>query len=70
MARIDQSGFNRAILSAAERDQHRTAGRGGTKLQRLVVDDRELLGKMFTGSDIAIARDAIAGSCSIRCSMS
>jgi transcription elongation GreA/GreB family factor len=48
-----------AILSAIERDQHRSAGRGGTKLQRLVVDDRELLGKMFAGSDIAIARDAM-----------
>src|SRR5437899_648345 len=47
-----------AIFSALERDQHRAAGRG-TKLQRLLVDDRQLLGEMFADADVGIARDAM-----------
>jgi transcription elongation GreA/GreB family factor len=47
-----------AILSTLERDQNRVAGRG-TKLDRALVDDRELLGDMFAKSDVAIARDAM-----------
>ena len=47
-----------AILSALEREQHGTPGRGG-KLLRTLVEDRQLLGDIFAGADIAIARDAM-----------
>jgi transcription elongation factor GreA len=47
-----------AILSAIERDQFKTGARG-SKLQRLLIEDRQLLGDIFAGSDIAIARDAV-----------
>ncbi len=47
-----------AILSAIERDQFKTGARG-SKLQRLLIEDRQLLGDIFAGSDIAIARDAL-----------
>src|SRR5882762_783212 len=47
-----------AILSAVERDQSKTGARG-SKLQRLLIEDRQLLGDIFAGSDIAIARDAV-----------
>jgi transcription elongation GreA/GreB family factor len=47
-----------AILSAIERDQSKTGARG-SKLQRLLIEDRQLLGDIFAGSDIAIARDAV-----------
>src|SRR5216684_5643604 len=47
-----------AILSAVDRDQSRTGARG-SKLQRLLIEDRQLLGDIFAGSDIAIARDAL-----------
>jgi transcription elongation GreA/GreB family factor len=47
-----------AILSAVERDQSKTGARG-SKLQRLLIEDRQLLGDIFAGSDIAIARDAL-----------
>jgi len=47
-----------AIFSALERDQHRALGRG-TKLQRLLVEDRKLLGEIFSGADVGIARDAM-----------
>jgi transcription elongation GreA/GreB family factor len=47
-----------AMLSALEQEQNRGTGRG-TRLQRAMVDDRELLGQMFGKSDIAIARDAM-----------
>jgi len=47
-----------AILSALERDQAKTGARG-SKLQRLLVEDRQLLGDIFAGADIAIARDAV-----------
>ena len=45
-------------LSTLERDQHRGGGRG-TKLNRALVDDRELIGEMFAKSEVAIARDAM-----------
>jgi len=45
-----------AVLSALERDQHKSGIRG-SKLQRLLVEDRQLLGDMFAGVDVAIARD-------------
>lgn len=47
-----------AILSALEREQHNAPGRA-SKLQRTVVDDRQLLGQMFANADVALARDAI-----------
>jgi transcription elongation factor GreA len=47
-----------AILAALEREQHNSLGRTG-KLQRAVVDDRELLGEMFRKTDVSLARDAM-----------
>jgi len=47
-----------AILSAVDRDQSKTGARG-SKLQRLLIEDRQLLGDIFAGSDISIARDAL-----------
>src|SRR5467141_13575 len=47
-----------AILSAIERDQSKTGARG-SKLQRLLIEDRQLLPDIFAGSDIAIARDSV-----------
>lgn len=47
-----------AILAALEREQHNSAGRA-SKLQRSVVDDRELLGEMFKNVDVGLARDAM-----------
>jgi transcription elongation GreA/GreB family factor len=47
-----------AILSALEREQHHAPGRAG-KLQRLLVDDRPLLGEIFSQADVALARDAM-----------
>jgi transcription elongation GreA/GreB family factor len=47
-----------AILSAVDRDQSKTGPRG-SKLQRLLVEDRQLIGDIFAGSDIAVARDAL-----------
>jgi len=47
-----------AILSAIERDQSKTGARG-SKLQRLLIEDRQLISDIFAGSDIAIARDAV-----------
>jgi transcription elongation GreA/GreB family factor len=47
-----------AILAALEREQHSSTGRG-SKLQRAVVDDRELLGEMFKKVDVSLARDAM-----------
>src|SRR5881296_2235388 len=45
-----------AIFAALEREQHNTAGRTG-KLYRTLVEDRQLLGDIFTKSDVATARD-------------
>lgn len=47
-----------AILSALEREQHLSPGRA-SKLQRLLVDDRKLVGDIFAHSDVALARDAM-----------
>src|SRR5205809_1866416 len=47
-----------AILSALEREQHNAPGRA-SKLQRALVDDRQLLGEIFTNADVGLARDAM-----------
>jgi len=47
-----------AILAALEREQHNSFGRA-SKLQRALVDDRELLGEMFKKVDVGLARDAM-----------
>jgi transcription elongation factor GreA len=47
-----------AILAALEREQHNSPGRA-SKLQRALVDDRELLGEMFKKTDVGLARDAM-----------
>jgi transcription elongation GreA/GreB family factor len=47
-----------AILAALEREQHNFYGRA-SKLQRTLVDDRELLGEMFKKVDVGLARDAM-----------
>ena len=47
-----------AILAALEREQHSASGRA-SKLQKAIVDDRELLGQMFKNVDVGLARDAM-----------
>jgi transcription elongation factor GreA len=47
-----------AILAALEREQHNSPGRA-SKLQRALVDNRELLGEMFKKVDVSLARDAM-----------
>jgi transcription elongation GreA/GreB family factor len=47
-----------AILAAIEREQHQAPGRA-SKLQRLLVEDRQLLGDMFAKEDVSVARDAM-----------
>jgi transcription elongation GreA/GreB family factor len=47
-----------AILAALEREQHNSLGRS-SKLNRALVDDRELLGEMFRKVDVGLARDAM-----------
>ena len=47
-----------AILAALEREQHRSPGRV-SRLQKALVDDRELLGEMFKKVDVGLARDAM-----------
>ena len=47
-----------AILAALEREQHNSPGRA-SKLQKAVVEDRQLLGEMFKKTDIGAARDAM-----------
>jgi transcription elongation GreA/GreB family factor len=47
-----------AILAALEREQHHAPGRG-SKLYRVLVEDRALLGDIFKNTDAAIARDAM-----------
>src|SRR5437870_1835212 len=47
-----------AILSALEREQHSTPGRA-SKLQRLLMDDRQLFQDMFGNADVGLARDAL-----------
>src|SRR5438094_7249243 len=47
-----------AILSAFEREQHSAPGRA-SKLQRLLMEDRQLFQDMFGNADIGLARDAM-----------
>ena len=47
-----------AILAALEREQHSSTGRS-SRLQKALVDDRELLGQMFKDVDVGLARDAM-----------
>ena len=47
-----------AILSALEREQHSAPGRA-SKLQRLLVDDRQLIADIFADADIGLARDSM-----------
>ena len=47
-----------AILAALEREQHNSPGRA-SKLQKALVDDRELLGEIFKKVDVGLARDAM-----------
>ena len=47
-----------AILSALEREQHSAPGRA-SKLQRWLVDDRQLIADMFAHSDVGLARDGM-----------
>jgi transcription elongation factor GreA len=47
-----------AMLAALERDQHASSGRS-SKLQRTLVDDRQLLGDIFKNNDASAARDAM-----------
>jgi transcription elongation GreA/GreB family factor len=46
------------ILAVIERDQHKSGIRG-SKLQRVLVEDRQLLADIFSGADVAVARDAM-----------
>ena len=50
-----------AILSALEREQSRGGGTPGrtSKLQRLLMEDKELFQDMFGNADVALARDAM-----------
>jgi len=50
-----------AILAALEREQSRGAGTPGraSKLHRVLVEDRPLLGAIFKDADVALARDAM-----------
>jgi transcription elongation factor GreA len=47
-----------AILSALEREQHNAPGRA-SKLNRVLVEDRQLLGDIFRNCDVGLARDAM-----------
>src|SRR5262249_20077082 len=47
-----------AVLSALEREQHSAAGRA-SKLQRWLIEDRQLIADMFAHGDIGLARDAM-----------
>jgi transcription elongation GreA/GreB family factor len=47
-----------AILSALEREQHLAVNRA-SKLQRLLMDDRQLFQDMFGQADVGLARDAM-----------
>jgi transcription elongation GreA/GreB family factor len=47
-----------AILAALEREQHYATPRA-SRLLKALVDDRELLGEMFTKVDVGLARDAM-----------
>jgi transcription elongation GreA/GreB family factor len=45
-----------AIMSAIERDQHNEASRS-SRLRDLLLDDRDLISDLFTGTDVTVARD-------------
>jgi transcription elongation GreA/GreB family factor len=47
-----------AILAALEREQHNAPGRA-SKLNRAMVDDRQLLADIFRKCDVSLARDAM-----------
>ncbi len=47
-----------AILSVLEREQHSAPGRA-SKLQRLLMEDRQLFQDMFGKADVGLARDAL-----------
>jgi transcription elongation GreA/GreB family factor len=47
-----------AILAALEREQYLAAGRA-SKLQRLLLEDRQLFQDMFGKADVGLARDAL-----------
>src|SRR6516225_1783147 len=47
-----------AILAALEREQQISPGRA-SRLQKALVDDRELLGEIFKKVDVGLARDAM-----------
>src|ERR1700736_5009552 len=47
-----------AILSALEREQYSAPGRA-SKLQRLLLEDRQLFQDMFGKADVGLARDAL-----------
>lgn len=50
-----------AILAALEREKSRSGGTAGraSKLQRALVEDRQLLGDIFRNVDVTLARDAM-----------
>jgi transcription elongation factor GreA len=47
-----------AIFAALEREQHNAPGRA-SKLNRALVEDRQLLGDIFRKCDVGLARDAM-----------
>jgi transcription elongation factor GreA len=50
-----------AILAALEREQSRGVGLPGraSKLQRAMLEDRQLVGEIFANADVGLARDAM-----------
>jgi transcription elongation GreA/GreB family factor len=48
-----------AVFAALEREQHNNSLGRANKLQRALVDDRELLGDIFKKVDVGLARDAM-----------
>jgi transcription elongation factor GreA len=48
-----------ALFAALEREQHNNSFGRASKLQRALVDDRQLLGEMFKNVDVGLARDAM-----------
>ena len=48
-----------AVLAALEREQHNNSLGRASKLQKALVDDRELLGDIFKKVDVGLARDAM-----------
>ena len=50
-----------AILAALEREQSRGVGSPGraSKLQRAMLEDRQLVGEIFANADVGLARDAM-----------